>query len=562
MPNSTVRRHRALAILLASLLAMATTSVAGAATLTIVNQDGASEGFNDPTPASPVGGNTGTTLGEQRLTVFAAAADIWGQVLESDVEIRIEARFDPLSCSAFSAILGGAGARAVSRDFPGAQVAETWYPIALANALLGTDQAPGSNDISATFNSSIDDNDSCLFETNWYLGLDHQNGTDVDLLTVVLHEIGHGLGFASFVNESTGAEFLGFPDIFGFFSLDLDAGLHWDEMASDAQRQASAVNTGDLVWDGPSVTNQAAGFLSAGTNAGLVRLYAPDPVQPGSSVSHFDTAASPNLLMEPAINGDLGSDLDLSDELMQDIGWSLAGSGPICGNGIRESGEACDGLDFGGQGCSDFGCGDGDLSCNADCQAIDASSCGACGGPCNFNGVCEAGEDCSTCGADCISGTTSGAVCGNGICEAGNGENCVSCAADCAGKQNKKPSGRFCCGDGGGQNPADCSSQTCNGNGFTCTTVPADAGSFCCGFGGCETGESCGNCALDCTLGAELCSGGVDEDCNGQVDCGDSVCSTDPACSSDGLPAGSPCAQNSDCASNKCRGRSGSKTCK
>jgi hypothetical protein len=328
----------ALAIVLVGPLVLVA-SRAPAAVITIVNQDGSNEGFNDLTAVAPVGGNSGTTLGEQRVIVFETAAAIWGQVLASNVEIRVEAQFDALTCNPFSAVLGGAAALVVARDFPNAPIAQTWYPVALANALEGSDQSPSANDITATFNSRIDNSNGCLRNTNWYLGLDHQNGSDIDLLAVVLHELGHGLGFASFVNESTGAEFQGIPDVFGVFSLDLDAGLHWDEMATDTQRQSSAVNTADLVWDGPSVTDAAAGLLSSGTNGGFVRLYAPSPVEPGSSVSHYDTAASPNLLMEPAITNSLGSDLDLSDELMEDIGWQLV----RCNDGIDNDGDGfCD----------------------------------------------------------------------------------------------------------------------------------------------------------------------------------------------------------------------------
>ena len=63
----------------------------------------------------------------------------------------------------------------------------------------------------------------------------------------------------------------------------------------------------------------------AGTNQNLVRLYAPTTVALGSSISHFDTVAAPNLLMEPFINSDLrsASNLDLTPSLMQDIGWEL-----------------------------------------------------------------------------------------------------------------------------------------------------------------------------------------------------------------------------------------------
>ena len=66
--------------------------------------------------------------------------------------------------------------------------------------------------------------------------------------------------------------------------------------------------------------------IRAGADAsGNARLYAPFPVATGSNVSHFDTVASRNLLMEPAINPDLTHNLtapdDLTLELMRDIGW-------------------------------------------------------------------------------------------------------------------------------------------------------------------------------------------------------------------------------------------------
>jgi hypothetical protein len=68
----------------------------------------------------------------------------------------------------------------------------------------------------------------------------------------------------------------------------------------------------------------------------------------------------------------------------------------------------------------------------------------------------------------------------------------------------------------------------------------------------CDAGEDCGNCAQDCTIGAEVCAGGVDEDCDGFVDCLDTTdCATDPACLCS--PGGSSCSANSDCCSNKCK---------
>ena len=119
----------------AALLCALPVAAQAAAVITIINADAPGEGFNDPTPATPVGGNPGTTVGEQRLRMFQFAADRWGALLDSSVEIQIQANFDPLTCTATSAVLGSAGAFTVSADFPNAPETGVWFPGALANKL-------------------------------------------------------------------------------------------------------------------------------------------------------------------------------------------------------------------------------------------------------------------------------------------------------------------------------------------------------------------------------------------------------------------------------------------
>jgi hypothetical protein len=309
-----------------------------AASFVINNLDGPGEGFNDTTPVPPVGGNDGTTLGQQRLNLFQKAAEIWGTAIDSAVPIIIQAQFDPLSCNAVSAVLGAAGTINIIRDFTGVPEPNTWYHSALANALAGVDLIPGTDDIVATFNSSIDNNNNCLSGTNWYLGYDHNNGNDIDLLVVLLHEFAHGLGFSGFTNFSNGRFVGNFEDIYSHFTLDNSTGLHWNEM-NNRQRKVSTTNTGNVVWDGSAVVAAATGFLTGGTDpAGHARLYAPSPVESGSSISHFDTVASPNLLMEPFINSNLGSDLDLTDEQLFDVGWTPADAD---GDGVADPADNC-----------------------------------------------------------------------------------------------------------------------------------------------------------------------------------------------------------------------------
>src|SRR5215472_8800812 len=79
-----------------------------AATITVINKNNPGVGFNDPTPATPVGGNTGTTLGQQRLIAFQYAADIWAGKIASAVEITIDGSFISLQCDANSGTLGQA----------------------------------------------------------------------------------------------------------------------------------------------------------------------------------------------------------------------------------------------------------------------------------------------------------------------------------------------------------------------------------------------------------------------------------------------------------------------
>jgi len=133
--------------------------------------------------------------------------------------------------------------------------------------------------------------------------------------------MGHGLGSSSFTNGTTGQYLGSVPDIWARFLYDDTVGLTWFQM-TNAQRAASATNTNNLYWGGANVSN-ASFFLTAGRDSasGRVQMYAPNPYRSGSSVSHYNNAVSPDLLMEPAINSGLPLNLDLTRQQMRDIGW-------------------------------------------------------------------------------------------------------------------------------------------------------------------------------------------------------------------------------------------------
>lgn len=230
------------------------------ATITIVNADQPGVGFNDATPADPVGGNTGTTLGAQRLIAFRTAADIWAHLLNSSVEIVVSANFSPINRGTDSCnILGAAGPADFLTNFPNAPKQNVWYPVALANAIAGKDLRPDTPDITAQFNSLIDTT-QCT-NGKWYYGLDGNHGSDkIDLIVVLLHELAHGLGISGTTDVTTGIDEQGFPSIHELHTLDITSGLRWDQMTS-TQRRASTLNTGHLVWDGTSTLLNANEIL-------------------------------------------------------------------------------------------------------------------------------------------------------------------------------------------------------------------------------------------------------------------------------------------------------------
>jgi len=107
---------------------------------------------------------------------------------------------------------------------------------------------------------------------------------------------------------------------------------------------------------GRIATNPA---VPAGTDAGhRPLLYTPAAVSPGSTISHYDTAAYPNQLMEPFINDDLTHSVkppqDLTLPLLRDVGWfvdadldGLADTADACPTSDRSATLAIDGTQTG-----------------------------------------------------------------------------------------------------------------------------------------------------------------------------------------------------------------------
>lgn len=101
------------------------------------------------------------------------------------------------ACWASAVIDGALGTGAPTgyrTNTSGTIFADTFYPIALANARAGVDLAPDAADMVLTFDGTIP----------W--SYDVSASGNADFITVALHELGHGLGFVGNIDVTGGAD--------------------------------------------------------------------------------------------------------------------------------------------------------------------------------------------------------------------------------------------------------------------------------------------------------------------------------------------------------------------
>lgn len=250
---------------------------------------------------------------------FEAAATYWADFLYSPVKIEIDADFAPMYCTASGGILGGAGPTTYGAG-PGLPENYTFYTIAHANALIGQDLYPDGPDMIMRFNSSVG-TAGCIENFSWYFDDGSAPSTPagtIDFYGTVLHEIGHGLGFLSLLNENGSQALAGYSDVYTNRLYSEALGLLTS--LSDAERQNAMTSETELTWAGGAVDGLAS-TLTEGTTNGNVRMYAPNPYEPGSSVSHFDKSLTPNDLMEPVKTTRSTTEYQMTRNLFRDIGW-------------------------------------------------------------------------------------------------------------------------------------------------------------------------------------------------------------------------------------------------
>lgn len=233
---------------------------------------------------------------------FRRAVDIWASTLITTVAIEIDANFvsvddleDPEEYEQTLAFVRPSPSWSIA-EIGDQQIA---VPIALANQVSERDRVPDEPDFSMTV----------IDRTDWYLGLDGRPESDqFDLVSVVLHEISHGLGIVDSLkldddgNGQYGLQFRGreerIPTVYDYFVRLRNGDRLITDLSSPSVELADAITGIKLFWTGPQ-TRRANGGRTP------VMLWAPSEFEAAGSVAHLDEDAYPsgtsNSLMTPQI---------------------------------------------------------------------------------------------------------------------------------------------------------------------------------------------------------------------------------------------------------------------
>jgi hypothetical protein len=240
--------------------------------------------------------------------VFEKAAATWSTVFSSDVPINVNVKWASLATN----VLGSAGASVNVRNFVGANRLNTFYPIALAEKMAHKNLNGTNPDIVATFNSDF---------TAWYIGTDGvPTINQIDLYSVVLHEMGHGLGFIGQVSVDNGEAGYSYPGIFDQAMVNAAnvALMDTNSFKNPSAALYTQVTSGKINLSSPSILRN---------NGSAGKLYTPATYSVGSSIYHVDQVkykvGDENALMTPQIaRGEITRSIGpIVTSAFNDFGW-------------------------------------------------------------------------------------------------------------------------------------------------------------------------------------------------------------------------------------------------
>ncbi len=259
-----------------------------------------------------------------KITVYYSDVPAWGKtavnyavlILESILPADLNMTIAVTSATLESGVLansstgGYADGREINAFYP-----DAYYPVALAERIYGEKlNHDTSGDIYININTGI----------NWYVGTDGNTPTtQYDLVTVIIHEIVHGLGFfdSMYADASTGmwGTTDSRPLIYDVFVENTEGQNLIDTLLFEnpSPELKDQITSGGIYFNGPLLRDYYSGDR--------VKLYSPSSYDAGSSIAHLDeeTYQDIDALMTPFI--DKGEAIHnpghITMSMLGDMGW-------------------------------------------------------------------------------------------------------------------------------------------------------------------------------------------------------------------------------------------------
>lgn len=258
---------------------------------------------------------------DEAKTAFTYAAQIWGNLVQSSVPVSINACWANLSPAD---TLGHGGASKFLRDFNGAPLASTFYPVSLANARAATDLYPAEEKIIIAYNA----------QQSWYFGTDGNCPVGkYDFTSVILHEVCHGLGFLGSWEYQSGQGSWGLaagagalPIAYDRFIVNgaLEALLNTTLFPNPSAALGAQLTGNNIYFYGANAITANGGTAPA--------IYAPTTWSEGSSANHlgeiFRSTTNGLMVYSLADGYSIHNPGPVTIGLLKDLGWTAGGTPP------------------------------------------------------------------------------------------------------------------------------------------------------------------------------------------------------------------------------------------
>lgn len=275
---------------------------------------------------------------ENAKSAFLYAISIYETLISSPVPIKVQANWETLGAN----VLAYSKPSAFYKNFDGARLSNVYYPVALVEKLAETNFNGSEADIVCTFNKNI----------SWYTGTNGDTPSgQYDFVSVVLHEIVHGLGFSGFFSVENGIGDLknsnGIPSIYDVFVHNT-----LNQKVSDESNFASPSVELKQVLESENL------LLKSNNEQTIESIYAPSRWNTGTSVYHYHESGfaegDANALMSPFIfKGEaIHHPGDKTLKLLAEFGWK---SLSIEGAEIKDFEQTCEKLPVSVQVNSELG---------------------------------------------------------------------------------------------------------------------------------------------------------------------------------------------------------------